>query len=314
VTRYLLKRILATIPSLLLITVLVFFLVRLIPGDPVSSLLELQRDPKIVAELRAFYGLDRPIFEQYLTWLGTVASGSLGRSFINGAPVTSLVLERFPRTIYLMAGGLAVSLAIALPCGLVAATHRRSWVDLGVSTLATVSLAVPSFFFGILLMLVFAVALGWLPTTGFVEPGEDFVGFLKHMLMPWFTLGAALAALTTRILRSSLLDVLSQDYIRTARAKGLDDRVVLVRHALRNAAIPTITVVGVQAGYLMGGAIVTERVFAYPGMGLLMVGSITTRDYPVIQAGIMLFALSFVVINLFTDVLYVLVDPRIRPR
>jgi peptide/nickel transport system permease protein len=314
VTRYLLKRILATIPSLLLITVLVFFLVRLIPGDPVSSLLELQRDPKIVAELRAFYGLDRPIFEQYLTWLGTVASGSLGRSFINGTPVTSLVLERFPRTIYLMAGGLAVSLAIALPCGLIAATHRRSWVDLGVSTLATVSLAVPSFFFGILLMLVFAVALGWLPTTGFVEPGEDFVGFLKHMLMPWFTLGAALAALTTRILRSSMLDVLSQDYIRTARAKGLDDRVVLVRHALRNAAIPTITVVGVQAGYLMGGAIVTERVFAYPGMGLLMVGSITTRDYPVIQAGIMLFALSFVVINLFTDVLYVLVDPRIRPR
>ena len=312
-TRYLLKRILATIPSLLLITVLVFFLVRLIPGDPVSSLLELQRDPKIVAELRAFYGLDRPILEQYLTWVGTVASGSLGRSFINGAPVTSLVLERFPRTIYLMAGGLAVSLAIALPCGLVAATHRGSWVDLAVSTLATVSLAVPSFFFGILLMLVFAVALGWLPTTGFVEPGEDFVGFLKHMLMPWFTLGSALAALTTRILRSSMLDVLGQDYIRTARAKGLEERVVMVRHALRNAAIPTITVVGVQAGYLMGGAIVTERVFAYPGMGLLMVGSITTRDYPVIQAGIMLFALSFVVINLFTDVLYVLVDPRIRP-
>jgi peptide/nickel transport system permease protein len=305
---------LATIPSLLLITVAVFYLVRLIPGDPVSSLLELQRDPTIVAELRAFYGLDRPIAEQYVTWLGMVASGSLGRSFMNGVPVTNLVLERFPRTIYLMVGGLVVSLLIALPCGLIAATHRASWIDLGVSTLATVSLAVPSFVFGILLMLVFAVALGWLPTTGFVEPQEDFVGFLQHMLMPWFTLGSALAALTTRILRSSLLDVLSQDYIRTAHAKGLDNRIVLVRHALRNAAIPAITVVGVQAGYLMGGAIVTERVFAYPGMGLLMVGAITTRDYPVIQAGIMVFALSFVVINLCTDMMYVLVDPRILPR
>lgn len=312
--RYLLKRVVATIPSLLLVTLLVFFLVRLIPGDPISTLLELQRDPRVAAELRAFYGLDRPILEQYTTWLRTIASGSLGRSFINGAPVADLVLERFPRTIYLMLGGLAVSLLIAVPSAIVAATHRASWIDLGVSTLATVSMAVPNFWFGILLMLLFAVTLGWLPTTGFVEPTENFVGFLRHMVMPWVTLGAALAALTTRILRASLLDVLSQDYIRTARAKGLPESKIMTAHALRNAAIPTITVVGVQAGYLMGGAIVTERVFAYPGMGLLLIGSITTRDYPVIQAGIMLFALSFVVINLLTDVLYVSVDPRIRPR
>ena len=311
--RYLLKRVAAAVPSLALITVLVFLLVRLIPGDPVAALLELQRDPAVVAELRAFYGLDRPLHEQYLNWLATIASGSFGRSFMNGLPVTSLVLERFPRTVYLMLGGVTVSLLIAIPAGLLAATRRKSWADHGVTSLATLAMAVPNFWLGILLMLLFGVMLGWLPTTGFVEPREDFGGFLRHMVLPWFTLGSALAALTTRMLRSSLLDVLSQDFVRTARAKGLAERALLVRHALKNAAIPTITVVGLQAGYLMGGAVVTERVFAYPGMGLLLVGSIFNRDYPVIQAGIMLFAFTFILINLATDAVYALVDPRIRP-
>jgi peptide/nickel transport system permease protein len=296
--RYLLVRIAAAVPSLVLITVLVFLLVRLIPGDPVAALLELQRDPAVVAELRSFYGLDRPIYVQYLNWVSTIMSGSFGRSFMTGLPVTGLILERFPRTVYLMLGGVSVSLLIAIPAGIIAATHRRSWSDHGVTSLATLAMAVPNFWLGILLMLLFGVMLGWLPTTGYTEPQDDFLDFLRHMVLPWFTLGSALAALTTRMLRSSLLDVLSQDYMRTARAKG----------------IPTITVIGLQAGYLMGGAVVTERVFAYPGMGLLLVGSIFNRDYPVIQAGIILFAFTFIVINLLTDTAYALVDPRIRPR
>jgi peptide/nickel transport system permease protein len=312
--RYLLVRIAAAVPSLVLITVLVFLLVRLIPGDPVAALLELQRDPAVVAELRSFYGLDRPIYVQYLNWVSTIMSGSFGRSFMTGLPVTGLILERFPRTVYLMLGGVSVSLLIAIPAGIIAATHRRSWSDHGVTSLATLAMAVPNFWLGILLMLLFGVMLGWLPTTGYTEPQDDFLDFLRHMVLPWFTLGSALAALTTRMLRSSLLDVLSQDYMRTARAKGLGERAMLVGHALRNAAIPTITVIGLQAGYLMGGAVVTERVFAYPGMGLLLVGSIFNRDYPVIQAGIILFAFTFIVINLLTDTAYALVDPRIRPR
>jgi peptide/nickel transport system permease protein len=314
VGRYLLKRILLAIPAMMLISLLVFLLVRVIPGDPVSALLERQQDPAVVAELRHFYGLDRPLAEQYLTWLHLILQGSLGRSFMSGASVAALVLERIPRTIYLMVGGLTVSLLIALPSGIIAASRRNSWVDVGVSGLATGLMAVPNFWFGILLMLLFAVKLQWLPTTGYVEPHEDLGRFFRHMVMPWVTLGSGLTALTARILRSSLLDVLSHDYIRTARAKGLTERAILYGHALKNAAIPVITVVGMQAGYLMGGAVVTERVFGYPGMGLLLIGSIFNRDYPVIQAGILFFALSFVAINLLTDVVYVAADPRIRPR
>jgi peptide/nickel transport system permease protein len=211
-------------------------------------------------------------------------------------------------------GGLMFALLVAIPAAIISAVRRASWVDLGVNSVATGLMSVPTFWLGILLTLVFSVLLHWLPTVGYVEPAENFRSFLAHMILPWITLGAALAALIMRMLRSTLLDILGQDYIRTARAKGLTERVVFVRHALRNAAIPTITVVGMQAGYLMAGAVVIERVFSYPGMGLLLIGSITSRDYPVIQAGILVFAASFALINLFTDLLYTVVDPRIRIR
>lgn len=310
--RYILKRLIFTIPSLLLTTLLVFLIVRLIPGNPIAVLLEREQDPETVARLRAFYGLDKPLLQQYFVWLKEIGTGSFGNSFLNGADVTGIVLERFPRTLYLMLGGLAVSLLIALPAGIISASRRASWADIALTSGATVLMAMPSFWLGILLIILFAVNLGWLPATGYISPTEDLLQSIKFMILPWFTLGTGLCALTTRILRSSMLDSLSRDYVRTARAKGLTERRVLMGHALKNAFIPTITVVGLQVGYLMGGAVVTERVFAYPGMGLLLVNSITNRDYPVIQAGILLFAVTFIVINLITDMLYMLVDPRIR--
>lgn len=310
--RYILRRMLLTIPALLLTTLLVFLLVRLIPGNPIAVLLEREQDPETVARLRAFYGLDKPLLQQYFVWLREIASGSFGQSFLNGADVTGIVLERFPRTLYLMTGGLIVSLLIALPAGIITAARRATWTDISLTSLATVLMAMPNFWLGILLILLFAVELGWLPAAGYVSPTDDLTESLKFMILPWITLGGSLCALTTRILRSSMLDAISRDFVRTARAKGLTERRVLLGHALKNAIIPTITVVGLQVGYLMGGAVVVERVFAYPGMGLLLINSITNRDYPVIQAGILLFAVTFIVINLVTDILYMVVDPRIR--
>lgn len=310
--QYILKRLLATIPSLILTTLLVFLLVRLIPGNPIATILEREQDPAAVAQLRRHYGLDEPLLQQYFTWVKEIASGSFGVSFLNGSSVTDTVLERFPRTLYLMFGGLAVSLLIAIPTGVISAARRGTWTDLGLTSASTILMAMPNFWLGVLLIILFAVKLGWLPATGYVSPADDLSDSLRHMILPWFTLGGGLAALTTRILRSSMLDALSRDYVRTARAKGLSERKVLIGHALKNAAIPAITVVGLQIGYLVGGAVVTERVFAYPGMGLLLVNSITNRDYPVIQAGILLFAVSFIVINLITDIVYMFVDPRIR--
>jgi len=300
------------VPTLFLLSFIVFALVRVIPGDAVGVLLEKNQDPKLAAELRQHFGLDQPLLVQYGRWLGGILSGSFGRSMLSGVPVADLLAERFPRSLWLMGGGVAVALLLAIPIGLIAAARPNGWPDLLASGFVTLLMSVPTFWLGILYILLFAVALRWLPATGYAEPFEAPLKFLSHMWLPWLTLGGTLAALTARILRASLIEALNQDYTRTAAAKGLAERVILLRHAFRNAAIPMVTIVGLEMGYLIGGAVVTERVFAFPGMGQFLIDAIFARDYPVIQAGILVFATAFVVMNLITDIVIAVIDPRIR--
>ena len=309
---FILGRLGGTAATLFVSSLIVFFLVRLIPGDPIGVLLERNYSPELAASLRRLYGLDRPIHEQYIVWVGAMLSGDFGFSLITQTPVAGLLLERIPRTLYLMLGGVAIGLLIAIPAGIIAAANRRKWPDSWVVALTTAFMSIPSFWLGILLIILFAVTLRWLPAAGYVDPTRDLIGSLRSMVLPWLTLGLVMSAFITRVLRSSLLDVLGQDYIRTAQSRGLRDRAVIRRHALRNAAIPAVTVIGLEIGYLMGGAIVVEKVFAFPGMGQLIVNGITSRDYPLIQISILFFAFAFIIINMLTDVVYAQLDPRIK--
>lgn len=309
---YLVKRLVAALVAILVSTIVVFFLVRIIPGDPISILLQQRYDPEIAAALRRLYGLDRPVYVQYIAWVKGLIVGDYGYSLLSKQLVSKLLGERIPPTLYLMTGGMLTALALAVPSGIVAAVHRGSAVDTGITGAVTVLLSVPTFWLALVLLLVFSVWLGWLPVIGYVEPQHGLVRFVKGMILPCLTLGSALTAFMTRTLRSSLIDVLNEDYIRTARSKGLRAGRVLRVHAVKNALLPMITVVGLQMGELMGGAIITEKMFGYPGMGLLIVNAVLGRDYPVVQAGVLFFAVSFALINLVTDLLYGFVDPRTR--
>lgn len=310
--RYLLTRLAGGLATLLVSAVVVFAVVRLIPGSPISKLLDRQFDPTVAASLQRLYGLDKPIPVQFWTWITAVLHGDLGYSLLSSDSVASIVGERIPRTLILLAGGVTVGLLIAVPAGVIAATRRGRYPDAAVSVGTTLLLSVPQFWLGILLTLVFAINLRVLPAIGYVDPAVDPAGAFKALILPWLTIGLPMAAYVSRVLRSSLLEVLGQDYLRAARARGVREDVVIMRHALRNAAIPTVTVVGLEIGYLLGGSIVVEQVFSYPGMGQLMINAIVSRDYPVIQASILFFAVAFVVVNLITDVIYATLDPRIR--
>jgi peptide/nickel transport system permease protein len=310
--RYILRRLVGMLPVLFGVSVIVFLMIHLIPGDPISVLLGQVSDPEVLAAVRAQYGLDRPLLTQYVHWLGQVLQGNLGYSISNGAPVSDQVLARLPASLYLLIGGMLIALVLAIPVGIVTAARHNSWVDLGGTTLSMLCMSIPSFWLAILLILLLAVRLGWLPATGYVPPGEDFGAFLKCLIMPSLALGLSEAGFIARLMRSSMLDVLGQDYVRVARAKGLNDRNTLFRHALPNALIPVVTVVGIEIGYLLGGVIVIERVFAFPGMGMLTITAISTRDYPLIQGSILIIAVLFLVINLITDILYGIIDPRVR--
>jgi peptide/nickel transport system permease protein len=312
VQRYIVRRLLGMIPALLGISILVFLLIHLIPGDPISAMLGRVSDPEVLAAVRAEYGLDRPLSIQYFVWLGNVVQGNLGYSISNGAPVSDLVFGRLPATLYLLAGGLCVALLLAAPIGILAAAKRDTWIDLSGTTVSLIFMSIPSFWLAILLILLLAVHWGLLPATGYVPPREDLSGFLKCLVMPSLALGVSEAGFIARLLRSSMLDVLHQDYVTVARAKGVRERRVIYRHAIPNALIPVITVVAIEVGYLLGGAIIIERVFAYPGMGLLTITAISTRDYPLIQGTILVFAVFFLLINLLTDLLYAVIDPRIK--
>jgi len=302
--RHLFHRLLLTLPALWLVLTMVFLLIHIVPGDPVEQMLGEGAAPGQIEQLRHTLGLDQPLIIQYGHYLGQIVRGDLGQSFKFQAPVRRVIFERYPATLQLAFLALFVCAAIAIPAGVFSAYHRGSPGDRTVSVFTLLGLAVPNFALGPLLMTLFSIKLGWLPVSG--------RGGALNYILPAATLGAALAAILTRMVRGAMLEELSSDYVRTARAKGLSTSAVLIRHALRNALIPIITILGLQFGTLLAGAIVTETIFSWPGIGRLTVQAISSRDYPLLQGCILVIAFSYVMVNLLTDVFYALIDPRVR--
>jgi len=312
VSWYLVRRLLLTLPVLFFVSLIVFSLINLVPGDPARIMLGEEASKEALSALRKEMGLDRPLYVRYLLWLSHVARGDFGRSVRDGRPVLDTLLLKLPVTIELAVTSLLVAWVIAIPAGVVAAWKQRTALDYAATTVALAGISIPNFWLGIMMIYLFAVNLRLLPPSGYIEPWIDLTRSLRLMVMPSIVLGAALAALVMRLLRSSMLEVLGTDYIRTARAKGLGDAVVLIRHAMKNAMIPVVTVMGLQLSGLLGGAVITETIFAVPGLGRLTVDSILTRDYPMVQGVVLFAALAVVATNLIVDLTYAVLDPRIR--
>lgn len=310
--RFLLKRLIAMIPVLVLVSLVVFFLLHLTPGDPAVIMLGEEATPQALAALRHDLGLDQPIGVQYMTWLGRVLKGDLGYSIRTHQPVPEAILERLPVTFELTLLAMVISLVIALPTGILSATRRNSKADLVSTTVSLLGVSMPNFFLAILLIFVFSLRLRWLPPIGYTPVSQNLLENLRGMVLPAITLGVAAAAVVARLTRSSMLEVLSQDYIRTARAKGMSERLVIYRHALKNALIPIATVLGLQTGVLLSGAVITETIFVLPGVGGLVVSSIFERDFPLVQGVVLFLALMHLVVNLGVDIMYAYLDPRIR--
>ncbi|MEV6693537.1 nickel ABC transporter permease [Micromonospora sp. NPDC051196] len=310
--RITLTRLLSVIPVLFGISVISFLVIRMIPGDVISSIMGQDfGDPVVEAEMRRYFGLDMPVYEQFLRWLGALLQGDLGTSMRTGQPVLEEIWQRFPSTLLLAVSALVVSILISIPLGVLSATKRNGLLDAGTRIGSLIGLSLPNFWLGILLVYVFSVSLGWLPSQGSGD-GEGFLASLKYLVLPAVTLGASLAAISMRMTRSSMLEVLNQDYVRTARAKGLSERLVVARHALRNSLIPVVTVLGIQAGALLGGTVIVEQVFAWPGLGTMVIRGISQRDYPVVQGTLLFLAFFYVVVNLLVDLIYTYLDPRLR--
>jgi peptide/nickel transport system permease protein len=305
-------RLLALVPILFGLSLLTFVLLALVPGDPVTAMLGLEASPEAIATLRAKLALDQPLPIRFAAWLGHVLIGDFGRSIQSGRPVLGMVMSAIGPTAILALAALAISVCIALPAGVIAARRRNRPADFAVSIVALCGLSLPSFWLGILLVLGLSIAIPVFPSSGYVPFTTDPLGALHHLVLPAITLGVALAAASMRMTRSAMLDVLPADYIRTAHAKGLTPRRVVWRHALRNALIPIITLLGIQFGQLLGGVVVTETVFGWPGIGKLVVDAIFARDYPVVQGAILLTAALFVLLNLATDIACTALDPRQR--
>lgn len=302
--RYLLRRLLLTIPVLLGVATLVFALIHLVPGDPAQSMLGDSATPEEVARLRKTLGLDRPLLAQYGSFLGGVVHGDLGTSFRYGTPVTKEIAQRVPDTATLAVCAMAVAVAFALPLGIVAAVNRGRFADHAAMTLALAGISMPNFWLGPLLAILFAVYLGWLPVSG--------SGSVAHLVLPSVTLGAALAAILARMTRASLLEELRELYVLSARARGLSRVRAVLRHAFRNSLIPIVTIIGLQFGAVLTGTIITETIFAWPGVGRLLIQSINYRDYPLVQGCILFISVTYVTMNLLTDLTYGFLDPRIR--
>jgi len=314
-TAYIVRRLLLIVPVLFGVSVAVFLMVRLIPGDVVDLILgtEGAASPERMVQLRRLFGLDRPFHEQYLSWIGGLLTGNLGQSIRTSRPILSDILARLPVTYQLAAMAMLFSLVAAIPLGVLSAVKRYSATDSVVRVIGLLGLSIPNFWLATMMVLaVSKLASGALPTSGYVPPSRDLFDNVRSLLLPSLALGAANMAILMRLTRSTMLEVLRQEYVATARAKGLVERAVVYRHALRNALIPVLTIAGVQVGYLLGGAIIIEQIFALPGVGTLILNAITQRDYPVVQAGVLFVAASFVLVNLVVDILYAYVDPRIH--
>jgi peptide/nickel transport system permease protein len=312
IVRFLARRLLYSVVVLFGVLVVVFALVHLVPGDPVRIALGTRYTPEAYNALRAASGLDRPIVEQFFSYTGSALTGDLGVSFRNGDPVTVTLLERLPATLSLAAVGIVIALLISIPAGIWAALREGRLSDVIVRITSQFGVSIPDFWMGILLIGLFAATLGWLPTSGYQPLIGNPAGWLRHVILPGFTVGIVAGAIMTRYIRSAVLDVASMEYVRTARSKGLPPRVVTFRHILRNALIPVLTITGIQLATILGGVIVIEVVFAWPGIGRLVYTAVAARDYPLIQGAVLLIAALFLLINLTVDMLYAVVDPRIR--
>jgi peptide/nickel transport system permease protein len=311
-TAFLLRRIALVVPTLFFVSVLIFGLQQLLPGDPARALAGEEQDPAVIQFLRDKYHLDEPLPVRYWLWVKGVAHGDLGESIRIKRPVKDLIVEKLPVTGELAALAMLIALAIGVPMGIIAAIKQDTVIDYGATMAALWGLSIPNFWLGILLILLFSVTLGWLPASGFVTPAESLKQNLLTLVMPAFVLGNAIAAVMMRHTRSAMLQVLSADYIRTARAKGLSQASVILRHALRNALIPVVTLGALEFGALLSGAVLTEQVFTIPGFGKLIVDAVFNRDYAVVQGVVLCTAFAYIMLNLIADIAYALINPRLR--
>ncbi len=310
--QYILRRMIQMVFVIILFSVIVFTVLRLIPGDPATAQLGLEAGDQAYNELRSEMGLDQPIFIQYLSWARKVLQGDFGISWSSEKSAVSLIKKRLPASIWLTLSAMTIALIISIPAGIISGIKPNSWIAQIVTFFSLIGIALPSFWLGLMLILTFSVFNRWLPPSGYVSPFIDPIMGFKYLILPSLTLGIEIAAPLTRFIRSGMLDVMNSEYIRTARAKGLTEFLVISRHALRNAMLSVVTILGVFIGYLLGGSIITESVFNYPGVGTLLLQAIQQRDYGVIQGIILFISLIFMFINLMVDISYAILDPRIR--
>jgi peptide/nickel transport system permease protein len=306
------KRLLQLIPTLFFVSVIIFLLQQLLPGDPALAMAGEERDPAVLEQIRKRYRLDQPLATQYIFWVGGVLSGNLGESMRLKEPVGKLIAQKFPVTLQLALMAMVISLTIGVAAGVVSAVNKNTALDFAVNVMALCGISTPNFWLGIMLIFLFAVHLGWLPASGFVPPWEDFWLSLRTTILPAFVLGNSFAAVLMRHTRSAMLQAMGSDYVRTARAKGLAERVVVLKHALRNALTPVVTLGALELGTLLSGAVLTEQVFSIPGFGKLIVDSVFNRDYAVVQGVTLVTATTYILLNLMADVAYVLINPRLR--
>ncbi len=311
-TRYILQRLLSAVIVLIGVTFVVFLIMQLVPGDPARVILGVQANDENVAALRTRLGLDRPFLVQYFSWLWDALHGDLGRSLITGQPVTPQIMQRLPATLQLAGVALIIGMIIAFPAGIISALRPGSSTDIVTSVVSQIGVTIPDFWLGILLVLLFSLTLGWLPPSGYASIQDGFWDWASHIILPALTAGIISGAILTRFVRSAMLEVLNEDYIRTGRAKGLRQVVLVRRHALRNAMIPIVTIIGLQVTALISSVVVVEVVFAWPGLGRLALNAVLDRDYPLLQGSVLVMAIMLTLVNLGTDLLYFWVDPRIE--
>ncbi|MBP2551133.1 peptide/nickel transport system permease protein [Neorhizobium galegae] len=309
---YVLRRLAIAIPTLLLVSILVFSLLKFLPGDPAMALAGEERDPAVIEFLRQKYSLDQPLYIQYGKWLAGIVQGDFGLSIRTRLPIGEMIAQKLPVTIQLSVMAMFLATLIGIPAGIIAALKRGTVADYGVSMIGLTGLSVPSFWLGIMLILLFAVTLGWFPSGGYVAFFDSPLDNLRHTLLPSLVLGTAAAAIVMRHTRSAMLQVMKQDYVRTARAKGLKERIVVVRHVLRNSLVPVVTMSTLHLGELLSGAVLTEQVFGIPGFGKMIVDGVFSRDYAVVQAVVLCSAALFLLMNLLADIAYVILSPRLR--
>jgi peptide/nickel transport system permease protein len=306
------KRLLQLLPTLFFVSLIIFGLQQLLPGDPAQAMAGEEQDPEVLAQIRAQYRLDQPLYIQYVYWVGGVVTGNLGESMRLKEPVATLIMQKFPVTLQLALMAIVISLGIGVTAGIISAIRKNTKLDYAVNVLALTGISTPNFWLGIMLIFLFSVHLGWLPASGYVSPFEDFWMSMKTTILPAFVLGNSFAAVLMRHTRSAMLQAMASDYVRTARAKGLGERVVVLKHAMRNALTPIITLGALELGTLLSGAVLTEQVFSIPGFGKLIVDSVFNRDYAVVQGVTLVTATTYILLNLAADFAYVLVNPRLR--